>query len=254
MYRRLLGLLLAGIAAHAHATDPAGVLGGYHWQLDRATASDGQRLDALFAHPDKPLQLDFSDGHLRISHTCNVISGSYHIEGHTLDIGRLMHTMMFCADKPLMAMEQMASQRLQGPLDFALLGNDAQPQLRLTTVEGDTLLFTGRPTPATRFGSTGTTEFLEVAAHTVPCKAASGAARTCLWVRQRHYGSNGLQAGPPGTWHVLDQPIEGYAHRPGIRNVLRVKRYVVRHPVEGQPGHAYVLDMVVETHAQDAKH
>jgi len=256
--RRLTWLplaLLAGLPMFAHAaraTDPARTLGQYHWQLDSASNRDGQRLDALFAHPQKPLQLDFADGRMRISHACNAISGSYRIDGGKLDIGPLTHTMMFCADKPLMAMERGASQRLQGTLAFRLQRTGAQPQLRLTTAAGDTLSFTGQPTPETRYGSSGTTEFLEVAPQTVPCTSPAMAGKPCLSVRERHYASNGLKAGTPGPWHPLEQPIDGYTHRPGERNVLRVKRYAVAHPAAGAPDHAYVLDMVVESEAPPA--
>jgi heat shock protein HslJ len=237
------------LAHAARAADPARTLGQYHWQLSAATDRDGHRLDALFAHPDKPLQLDFADGRLRISHTCNAISGGYRIDGGKLDIGPLNHTMMFCADKPLMAMERDASARLRGALAFRLLRAGGEPQLRLTTADGDTLLFTGQPTPETRYGGPGTTEFLEVAPQTVPCAGPAMAGRQCLSVRERHYDDNGLQAGTPGPWHPLEQPIEGYAHQPGVRNVLRVKRYAVRQPAAGAPSSAYVLDMVVESHA-----
>jgi heat shock protein HslJ len=262
MTRRLSWLPLALLAcvpmlAHAaRAADPARTLGQYHWQLSTATGHDGHRLDALFAHPDKPLQLDFADGRLRISHTCNAISGSYRIEGGKLDVGPLTHTMMFCADKPLMAMERDASERLHGPLAFKLQGGGAQPQLRLTTAAGDTLLFTGQPTPETRYGGPGTTEFLEVAPRTVPCNHPLMPGKQCLDVREVHYDANGLKAGAPGEWHPLNQDIEGYVHQDGVRNVLRVKRYEIRHPPADAPSSAYVLDMVVETHAPaaDAPH
>lgn len=258
MTRRLTWLPLALLAclpmlAHgARATDATRTLGQYHWQLSNATDHDGQRLDAMFAHPQKPLQLDFTDGRMRISHTCNAISGSYRVDGNTLDVGALTHTMMFCADKPLMAMERGASQRLQGALSFKLQRAGAQPQLRLINAAGDTLTFTGQPTPETRYGSSGTTEFLEVAPQTVPCASKAMAGKQCLSVRDRHYAGNGLKAGTPGPWHPLEQPIDGYTHRPGERNVLRVKRYAIRHPATGAPDHAYVLDMTVESEAPTA--
>jgi len=258
--RRLAWLPLALLAclpvlAHAaRATDAARTLGQYHWQLSSATDHACQRLAALFAHPQKPLQLDFADGRMRISHTCNAISGSYRVDGNTLDVGALTHTMMFCADKPLMAMERDASQRLHGTLSFKLQRVGAQPQLRLTTADGDTLLFTGQPTPETRYGSSGTTEFLEVAPQTVPCTSPAMAGKQCLSARDRHYASNGLKAGTPGQWHPLEQPIDGYTHHPGERDVLRVKRYTIRHPATGAPDHAYVLDMTVESETPAAKH
>jgi hypothetical protein len=156
-----------------------------------------------------------------------------------------------------MAMEHDASQRLHGELSFKLQRAGAQPQLNLTTAAGDTLSFTGQPTPETRYGSSGTTEFLEVAPQTVPCASQAMAGKQCLSVRERHYASNGLKAGTPGPWHPLEQPIDGYTHHAGVRNVLRVKRYAIKHPAAGAPSSAYVLDMVVESAlptADAAKH
>lgn len=87
--------------------------------------------------------------------------------------------------------------------------------------------------------------FLEVAPREVPCDAPVSRGATCLNVRERHYDSHGLKAGEPGPWHALVQTIEGYTHAPGVRNVLRVKRYASGTAV----GDVYVLDMVVESHS-----
>ncbi|HYM87381.1 MAG TPA: DUF4377 domain-containing protein, partial [Pseudoxanthomonas sp.] len=43
--------------------------------------------------------------------------------------------------------------------------------------------------------------------------------------------------------------IEGYTHEAGIRNVLRVKRYTIKHPPADGSSLVYVLDMVVESEA-----
>ncbi|MES1154129.1 MAG: DUF4377 domain-containing protein, partial [Rhodanobacter sp.] len=48
-------------------------------------------------------------------------------------------------------------------------------------------------------------------------------------------------------WQPLQQDIEGYVHEPGVRNVLRVKRYPLQRPPADAPSSAYVLDMVVES-------
>lgn len=257
MIRRLPRLSLALLAcapmlAHAaRAADPARTLGQYHWQLSQATGADGRRLDDLFAKPSRPLQLDFADGRMSISHACNAMGGGYRVEGHKLAIGPLNHTMMFCADKTLMAMERDASRRLQGTLGFELLHRGAQPELRLTTADGATLLFTGQPTPETRYGGEGTTEFLEVAPQTVPCNHPLMPGKQCLDVREIHYAANGLKSGTPGEWHPLAQDIEGYTHQAGVRNVLRVKRYAIKNPPADALSSAYVLDMVVESHAPE---
>jgi hypothetical protein len=70
-------------------------------------------------------------------------------------------------------------------------------------------------------------------------------------VRELHYDANGLRTGEPGAWTLLYQPIDGYTHEPGIRNVLRVKRYTIADPPADAPSRALVLDMVVESDRAD---
>ncbi|MDN5923507.1 MAG: META and DUF4377 domain-containing protein [Xanthomonadales bacterium] len=222
-------------------------LGRYHWQLDSATDQTGQRIDALFANAAKPLQLDFNDGRLSISNTCNHINGSYRlVDGH-LHSGPLAQTMMACADASLMALDKAVSQFLQGNPAFAMRGQSASPRLSLTGNDGSTLIFVGTPTAATRYGSQGDTVFMEVAAHTVPCRATQTIDQPCLSVRNRHYDGKGIKLGTPGAWHPLQQDIEGYTHAPGVRNVLRLKRYHLADAPAGATSVAYVLDMTVES-------
>ena len=52
-------------------------LQGNHWLLDSATDASGKRVDALFARADKPVTLDFNDGRLSVSNTCNRMGGGY---------------------------------------------------------------------------------------------------------------------------------------------------------------------------------
>jgi hypothetical protein len=71
-------------------------------------------------------------------------------------------------------------------------------------------------------------------------------------VRELHYDTQGLRSGTPGPWQVLAQEIEGFSHRPGEHNVLRVKRYTLHddtlhHVPADAPSVAYELDMVVES-------
>jgi hypothetical protein len=89
--------------------------------------------------------------------------------------------------------------------------------------------------------------FLEVAPQTVPCRHPPVPDKTCLQVRERRYDANGLRASEPGPWQPLQQDIEGYVHQPGVRNVLRVKRYPLKRPPADAPSSAYVLDLVVES-------
>lgn len=230
----------------APAGDVAATLPRYHWRLQDAKAAEGSRIDALFARDDKPLTLDFADGRIGIGNACNRIGGSYALQGGKLVVRQLVSTMMACADPKLMALDREAVSRLEGELDIALQGGDT-PRLTLTTASGDALAFEGEPTAETRYGSAGETVFLEVAAQTRPCTHPLIPDMQCLQVRELQYDANGLRQGTPGEFQHFYGQIEGYMHEPGVRNVLRVKRYRIANPPADAPDTAYVLDMVVES-------
>lgn len=234
-------------AAAAPPSLDAATLERYHWVLDEATGRDGARIDALFAPPRKPLQLDFNDGRIAVANACNAIGGGYALREGRLQVERLMSTLMACADPKVGALDTAIRHRLErGPAITLLAGNDA-PRLELRTGEGDRLVFVGRPTAETRYGGPGERVFLEVAARTVPCPHPLMRDARCLRVRELHYDDNGLRSGEPSEWQVLSQPIEGYAHEEGVRNVLRLERFKVDNPPADAPATAYVLDMVVES-------
>ncbi|MBD8882003.1 META and DUF4377 domain-containing protein [Rhodanobacter sp. 7MK24] len=215
----------------------ATLLASYHWQLALATDQGGQRINALFVRPGKPVQLDFVDGRLSVRNACNGMGGSYRIEDGRLMVGPMMHTMMACREPGLNQLDGLIGQRLASHPVIVVTKNGDMPQLQLRTATGDTLDFTGVPTAETRYGGPGTLVFLEVAAQTVPCQQS----QTCLNVREVHYDASGLKTGTPGDWHALPA-IEGYTHQNGVHNVVRVKRY----SSSNAPA-AYVLDTVVET-------
>lgn len=240
----------AGAAAKPMPRHAASVpaLSKYHWQLTSATASDGKRIDALFANPDKPLQLDFRHGRVSISNTCNGMHGGYAVANGKLKIvGPMTQTMKACVDDKLMAMDKAAGQILQGTMSMTLKAAGDKPSLTLVDASGDKLVFAGKPTAETRYGSKGQTVFLEVAAQTVPCEHPPASAKQCLKVRERHFDDKGLTVGKPGQWHPLTQTIEGYTHKDGVRNVLRLKQFEMKNPPAGAASTAYVLDMVVES-------
>jgi heat shock protein HslJ len=222
-------------------------LARYRWQLSEAIASDGQRIDALFARADQPLQLDFADGRLSVSNACNRMGGSYEIADGRLKLGPMMQTKMACTNPALMALDAAVSARLQGESVLQLQADGESPRLSLLATNGDRLVFVGVPTAATRYGSEGEMVFLEVAAQTAPCSHPLIPDKQCLQVRERRYDASGLVVGAPGEWQALYQDIEGYAHEAGVRNVLRLKRYAVRNPPADGSSVAYVLDMVVES-------
>lgn len=238
---------LPATTATGAAANEASVLTEYHWQLTAATDPAGQRITALFARPDKPLQLDFDEQDVSISNTCNRMHGSWSLAGGKLTIGDLASTLMACNDPALAALDAAAAKYLPGTFTIELDTHGAQPELTLTAERGGRLTFGGSPTAATRYGGKGETVFLEIAPQDKPCPAPAAPDGECLEVRELHYDAAGRREGEPGAWHVLSQAIEGYRHRPGTRNVLRVTRYPIANPPAGAASTAYVLDMVVES-------
>jgi heat shock protein HslJ len=221
----------------------ASALSANHWRLTDAKNAQGQRIDTLFANADKPVQLDFVDGRVGVGNTCNRMGGSYSVAGDELTFDRMASTMMACTDAGLMALDQEVGKRLEGSLKFA----QSADTLTLTTASGDVLTFTGEATAETRYGDPGETVFLEVAAQTRACSHPMIPDKQCLQVRELQYDDKGVKTGTDGAFGNFYQDIEGYAHEPGIRNVLRVKRYTIKNPPADGSSLAYVLDMVVES-------
>lgn len=236
----------APAATQPASADTAALLSAYHWRLNDAKDASGKRIEALFISADKPLQLDFKDGRISISNTCNHMGGAYSVAGDKLKFDRLASTLMACTDAKLMALDQEIGKRLETESTFALQTGDA-PTLTLTGANGDTLTFKGEPTAETRYGGPGETAFLEVAAQTKPCSHPLIPDMQCLQVREIKYDAQGVKTGTDGEFQNFYGNIGGYDHEPGIRNVLRVKRYTIKNPPADGSSLAYELDMVVES-------
>jgi heat shock protein HslJ len=238
----------AAVAPAATQTAPTDTtaLSAYHWRLNDAKDTSGKRIDALFVNADKPLQLDFAGERISVSNTCNHMGGAYSVEGDKLKFDRLASTLMACTDPKLMALDQEIGKRLETESTFALQPGDA-PTLTLIGGNGDVLTFKGDPTAETRYGGPGETAFLEVAAQTKPCSHPLIPNKQCLQVREVKYDDKGIKAGTDGEFQNSYSDIEGYNHEPGIRNVVRVKRYAIKNPPADGSSLTYVLDMVVES-------
>ncbi|MFN3579943.1 MAG: DUF4377 domain-containing protein [Pseudomonas sp.] len=219
-------------------------LPAYHWVLEEASDRYGYYNPELFAGDTDNIQLNFRDGRISVSGSCNQMGASYSIRGETLSVGDLMQTMMAC-ERPLMVREAAIRNFLRLPLK-AKLGGDEALALTLSSGDGSNLVFKGVPTAQTRFGSTGEQIFLEVQPHKAACHHAMIPDYQCLQVREVRYDSNGVQSSA-GDWTYLYQEIEGFEHQAGTRYVLRVQRYMVANPRADETSIAYVLDMVVET-------
>ena len=81
----------------------------------------------------------------------------------------------------------------------------------------------------------------------IPCNHPMIPNHRCLQVRELRYDANGVKQSPPGEWQPLYADIEGYRHEPGIRNVLRVKKFRRADVPADASSVVYVLDIVVES-------
>ena len=226
--------MAADPAAPPALADTAALLPAYHWRLAEATDAQGQKIEPLFVNADKPVQLDFAEGRVSVSNTCNRMTGGFTQAGDTATAGPFASTLMACPDPALAALDAEVGKRLEGKLTVA-------------TSAGDRLVFHGAPTADTRFGGPGERVFLEVAAETKPCSHPLIPDKQCLQVREIKFDDNGLRVGEPGEWQNFYDQIEGFSHQPGTRNVLRVNRYTVANPPADGSSQAFVLDMVVES-------
>lgn len=237
----------AGHDAGASAANTALRLDAYHWRLSSANDGSGKPIAALTPDAKRPLQLDFDGGRVSVSGGCNRASGRYTHDAKNLSFGDMAQTLMACADTRLMELDRVIGERLRGSLPARIEGGAEAPRLLLTAANGDRLRFEGVPTPATRYGGEGATVFFEVAPQRVPCSHPLIPNMQCLQVRERRYEANGVAIKSDAAWQPLYQDIEGYRHEPGVRNVLRVKKYDIKNPPADASSVAYVLDMVVES-------
>lgn len=228
------------------AADPAVVrtLQDHQWTLQSAGDAAGRPIEALLP-AGHPIVMDFAGARLSIRGACNQMNGSWHLSPRTqLAIGRLAATMKAC-EPALMAADAALAAALEQPLGVEVTRGES-PSLRLSTASNQVLTFSGQPTLRSLYGPPKRT-FLEVAEQTVECTLPSGEAGRCLRVREVRFDEKGLRKGTPGPWRTFADRIEGYAHTPGVRNVLRIDRYARRPGPAGRPPVTYVLDLVVSS-------
>lgn len=235
-------------AVSATRTELLPILEAHTWTLVSATDSTNKKLDNLFPATGKPLTLGFVGGRLSITGGCNLRGGAFQINAEGLKdelaVGPMPSTLMAC-DPALMRADSTLANALAKPVQIHV--DKSEPmKLSLVTDANETLVFTGRPTYESLYGP-ATQIFLEVASRTKACNHAMMGKKQCIQVRERHYNEKGLQVGKPGKWQLFYDSIEGFEHKEGVRNVLRVKRYTRANPPADASSHIYVLDMVVES-------
>jgi heat shock protein HslJ len=238
-------LLQSPAAGHGTRQGLGETLEDHRWLLVNATDATNQRLDALFPDPERSFEFEFAESRLHVHGGCNGLRGAFLIDAdELLEVTGGMSTMMAC-EAPLMAADAALAALMAEPLETVLV-RGAQPTLVLLTKAGDALVLTGELTPEARFGAP-TRVFLEVAAQTVNCEGSPRGDGQCLQVRELTFDEQGLRVGEPSEWRTFTADIAGYQHAPGIRNVLRLKRF--QPPVEAHvaDGPIYVLDMVIQS-------
>ena len=220
-------------------------LGRYRWTLVSATDANNRGIVGLLPSEDRPVVLSFADSRLSVQGPCNRLVGGYKVtdtDQLTVNVG--VSTRMAC-DPALMNADSALSNLLAKPLHVQLTARPSA-QLQLVSPGNGTLSFTGEPTPESLYGA-GTTVFLEIAAQSVACPNPPSPKTRCLQYRERHYDDKGLVVGTPGEWKPLTVNIDGFTHREGVRNVLRVKQFQGPASADGAPSKLYVLDLVVES-------
>jgi len=228
------------------AADPALVrsLQGNVWTLQSGTEASGQPIDGLML-PGQAFQLRFDGARLAVTGGCNNMTSSWRLSPQgQLMVGRLAATMKAC-EPALMKADAALSAVLAQHLDVQLQPGST-PSLRLVSPTRQTLALNGQPTLESLHGKP-TVIFLEVAAQTVPCQPGAGGPMQCLQVRDRRFDKQGLRIDPPGEWRAFYDRIDGYTHTPGVRNVLRVKRYQRTQVPADASRYLYVLDLMVES-------
>jgi len=220
-------------------------LGRYRWTLVFATDANHRRIAGLPPGRDRPVVLGFAGTRLSVQGPCNRFVGAYQVtRSNRLIVNVGASTMMAC-DPALMQADSALSNLLAKPLKVQMRGRPSA-QLQLVSPGNGTLNFAGEPTPESLYG-TGTTVFVEIAAHSVACPNPPSPNTRCLQYRERHYDEKGLMVGTPGEWKPLTVNIEGFTHREGVRNVLRVKQFQRPASDGAAPSQLYVLDLVVES-------
>jgi len=221
------------------------MLEDHRWLLVDGTDAGNRRIDALFPDAERSFAFNFAGSRLHAQGGCNGFRGNFAIDADgRLDVSGTISTLMACP-APLMEADATLAALMAGPLETVLV-RGVQPTLVLLTKAGDALVLTGELTPEARFGAP-TTVFLEVAAETVECEASVSGDGLCLQVREISFDEQGLRVDTPSEWQAFTADIVGYQHQPGIRNVLRVKRFEPAAGPDMPQGPIYVLDLVVES-------
>jgi heat shock protein HslJ/uncharacterized lipoprotein NlpE involved in copper resistance len=220
-------------------------LGHYTWTLVSATDANNRRIAGLPPGQNRPVVLTFAGSRLSVQGPCNRLVGGYQIPApNRLTVSAGATTKMAC-DQALMSADSALFGLLAKPLQVEMTGRPSG-RLQLASPGNGTLVFSGEPTLESLYGPPATV-FFEIAPQSVVCPNPPSPNTRCLQYRERHYDDKGLAVGTPGPWKPLTFNIEGFTHREGVRNVLRLKQFQAPASAAGSRSNRYVLDLVVES-------
>ena len=235
--------------ADASASSATPSLSAYHWDLTGAHDANGVAQTQWVPPKTRdgaPLRLSFNEQRLSVSGLCNQLGAGYSTDANKIKISGAVSTMMACSDSGLMQYERAFGQRLPQAVTWQITQGTSSPLLTLRFADGAQWTLTGTPTNETLYGGPGETIFLEIAPQRMACSHPGIPNMQCLQVREIHFDAQGLQTGQ-GEWQAFYSEIEGYTHQPGVRNVLRVKRYERTQVPADASRYVYVLDLVVQS-------
>ena len=219
-------------------------LNAYSWQLVEAMDKKNQRINALFVRTDMPLTLHFQENHISIANSCNNMGSTFTVTGNSLKVSDIISTTMSCGEQ-LNTLDSAISGLIAGTSTLNINNKAAQPQLKLTTAHGETLVFRGIATPETKYGSKAETIFLEIAPQTKTCSAGTRQ-MDCLQVKEVKYDEKGLKTYHSSQWLNFYDNIDGYTHNSNEKVIVRVKKYTVKNPPADMSSFAYILDTTIE--------
>jgi len=232
-------------AASASTASASATLSAYHWDLSDARDASGAK-QTQWIPANAQVRFSFNDQRLAISGLCNRLGAGYRLNADTIEISPVVGTMMACPDTGLMQYEQALGKRLPQVTTWHITEQSTGPLLTLRFDDGAQWTLTGTPTDETRFGGPGEIQFLEIAPQRVSCSHPVIPNMQCLQVREIQFDANGIQISQ-GPWEAFYSEIEGYTHQPGVRNVLRIKRYERAQVPADASRYVYVLDLVVQS-------
>jgi heat shock protein HslJ len=214
---------------------PQGLL-GYRWQVLLATAADGRALPMLQPNLYSQIYFEFAaDGRLTIGGHCGELSGTYRVRGDVLEVSDAGQQTVGCDSRLATATSIAVNEQLSSPFRYRLDGHGVHQRLRLTGRNGTQWVLQTRDAP---WGSKPVALALEVAADETDCRGVSGGSLQCLSVREWRWAMG--RRVPASDWYRFHGPIEGYRHRPGAHELVRVRHYPLK--LRDRLVSAYALD------------